>query len=135
MSTEGNGVYYSCCDCEDVCECTVVTPEPEMETDDSPFPDYITNYVLSRKPIITLYNVDEDDEYNFNKYNYGNGDYCNNDYDYNSYNPPNRETKNDTYNKNNRLFIIAYMFFSICNFGTYIVNSCKSFASFVSFGK
>jgi hypothetical protein len=69
MSTEGNGVYYSCCDCEDVCECTVVTPEPEMETDDSPFPEYITNYVLSRKPIITLYNVDEDeydDEFPYN---------------------------------------------------------------------
>ena len=93
---------------------------------------------------------DEDDEYNFNKYNYGNGDYGNSDYEngdyengdyengdynYNSYNPPNRETKNDNYNKNKRLFIIAYMLFSICNFGTYIVNSCRSFASFVSFGK
>lgn len=63
MSIVGNGVYYSCCDCEDVCECTVVTPLPEDENDDSPFPDYITNYVLSRKPVITLYNVNEDDEY------------------------------------------------------------------------
>ena len=64
MSQEGNGMYYSCCDCEEICECAVTTPtHTDDEANDSPFPDYITNYVISRTPMIILYNVNDDDDY------------------------------------------------------------------------
>ena len=50
--------YYRSCDCEDICECTIdKSSQCDEEILESPFPDNITQYILSRKPSIVLYNV------------------------------------------------------------------------------
>ncbi len=64
--------YYNSCDCGDddgdICECTIITPSQVSieEPVESPFPDYITNYILTRKPDIYLRNVIDPEEDEFN---------------------------------------------------------------------
>jgi hypothetical protein len=103
----------------------------------------IENNKALTPPMQSLINYrDEDDEYNFNKYNYKNSSF-----EYHYISNKNRNAKTDSesnseseidkynnrFNKNNRIFALAYILFNICNFGVYILNSCKSIASFVSF--
>jgi hypothetical protein len=96
------------------------------------------NTTTAQEMNISIHYKDQDDEYNFNNYdyeNYGCKDYNNDNenYSYILCKIPDIKTKNDSFNKKRRILTFAYILFSICNFGRCVVESCKSFASFVSF--
>ena len=92
--------------------------------------------IIPPKKNVLINYKDEDDEYNFNNYDYENYGCKDKDNDNDSYilcKIPDIKTKNDSFNKKRRILTFAYILFSICNFGRCVVESCKSFASFVSF--